>query len=230
MMGVNQATLRRWRGKDFSCSCPWHNWDELVVQREHALKERMDLLDDGIEDPVQHHNALMNIDTDQPLTEEESRRVRKELTIIRSDLERIKQLERLFSKLYFHATGIVLDYDTLLDLDENMETEDDVREFLLDDTRGGLQPKNLEGCVRVLLSVMEKINELKVELGIRGRTRVSTSKDGDGEVKEETRTVEENRPVTINDLRSIRDQIVSMPREAVEAMANEIRARDEACI
>ena len=63
-LGANYLTPRRWRDADFNCSwsCPYHDWDKLMDERDAALHARAQLVNGGNVDPIAHEKAMRELD------------------------------------------------------------------------------------------------------------------------------------------------------------------------
>ena len=150
-LGANYLTPRRWRDADFNCSwsCPYHDWDKLMDERDAALHARAQLVNGGNVDPIAHEKAMR-----EAINNPDAPRSVVVNNCVRSDLERLAHWEYLYSKVYFDMTGIALDYGSI--------KEEEARAQY----RAGLHVTNAESGVRMMKVIQQQID------GLQGAERV----------------------------------------------------------
>lgn len=226
--GVDNHTLRRWSRGEINCDCPYHNWAELVKEREVALVTRMDLIAKGIVDPLEHEQALLDAEPCRiPLTEVQQQAIRPASKVMdRGDRERLSQFELIYAKLFFHITGCVIDHGTLLDGGGELLTVEQCKKYF--DERG-LAPKNLEQCVKVLIQVTEEIRKIREELGLRTSRPQPTPTATPAELprKDAPKPLDVQAPLTITELKNLKDRMELMSPQEVRALGEQMRASDE---
>ncbi len=231
-LDIDTHTLRRWKTGEINCPCPYHNWDALVQERELALSKRIDLLDQGIVDPLSHEQALLDLDPSRtpPMTEMQKSAVRPAGKVMdRSDLERLSHLEFIYAKLFFHITGCIIDHGALVDLTgEPFDLARCEKYF----SEKGLEPRNLEQCVKTLIVVTQQISELREEMGLR-KARSKTPPvavpaappvpaPSPAQIEEQVAA----RPL-LEDLRAMKDRFDKMSPEEVRAISEQFNQQDD---
>ncbi len=220
-LGIDGHTIRRWAGTDFGCSCPWHNWDKLVLEKDQILDAQIGLLGEGNYDPIAQENAILNYDPRTSALEvdaEKTLQIRRATKImVRSDAERLTHLEYLWSKVFYHATGIVTDHTLFLDEQGGMLDEKIREEYF----KKGADPKNLEGCIKSLGDINSMIEELKRSLGFKkggigGGSATSTP--------EKAAAIVEEKELTLEELRHYAQVIKSQNPEKIKAMVAVIKS------
>lgn len=244
VMGVEHHTIRRWSVGDINCDCPFHNWDALLAEKRQAENTRAALVATGITDPLDIEQALLDqepchqvpavvedaeIATSDDLIVGQRRKLSWKATLA-SDLLRISQLELLWAKFYFALTGVILDHSVLIEQIGGNFNADKIQEYLLDETRGGLQPSNAEQCLRCLLMVSKQIDEFKERLGLHKRPKPASDVP-DGTPAATTDAVVEGvvskKPLTLEELRDVRDRMHLLSEEQQTALQAEIRSENE---
>lgn len=213
-LGVGADTVKAWSRADFGCvdGCPWHNWDRLVQEQQAALDERVRLYQEGVIDPIQHSDAVTKavpVGVDAPGGIVGRRKVVEEL--VRSDLEVIGHLELLYGKLYYQMMGLVLDHRDLIDKHGTRTTTRQVYEQ-------GLKVVSMEGGVRSLFAVRDRIDKLMERMGIHKKT------PDEHAIQEE----QSKQPLTIEELRKIQEVLQNTPPEHLEILKKMMKAEDAA--
>ena len=170
-LGTTWTTAKRWGESDYPCqwSCPWHDYDKLMDERDAAHQARVELLEQGNMDPVAHDMAIRDAIA-KPRAKADPTKVYNSapLKICRSDLERMGHWEFLWSKVYFHATGIVTSWSEFQGQDTMPEFERlELQEKIRDALGGGLAATSLESAVRMLKMIQDQLDNLQ---GARRRT------------------------------------------------------------
>jgi hypothetical protein len=231
-MGIDYGTVLRWAKEDFDCThpgCNYHGWDKLIEEKDRAIEARLKLYDEIDLDPVHHDQAVRGVVT-QPdltgdLTEQEKRRRIAEAdrrhkvieSLVRSDLERLAQWEWLWSKIMFHATGMVLDYNAIVGVDGSPMSEEEVRKLL----GRGLKTTTMEGAVRALKEVQSQIEILKEKIGLQ--KKVGNEDIGTGQ------TTDDSRPeMTIEDMRNFKELLENTPPEKRALLVKLFKADERA--
>jgi hypothetical protein len=190
-LDIDPHTLRRWSRGEVACTCPYHNWEALIVEREAALTKRLELLDEGVVDPLAHEQAILDLEPSRILpTESQKAAIRPASKVTdRDDRERLSQFEFIYAKLFYHITGCVIDHGTLLDLTGQTFTLEQAQQYF---HNRGLEPKNLESCIKALLQITEAISELQEKLGIRAQRRTTrpTASPAEPPRKDATKQIE----------------------------------------
>lgn len=204
--GVTYVTIMNWAYEGYNCrfGCPWHGWDKLIEEKEAALTAQMKMLDQGIYDPVRIEKGMQ--DAARNPNAERMFAINK---VVRSDMERIGHYEYLYAKVFFHLTGISVAPDnadgfTSEQLDEHCNK-------YLDKYKQGLILTNFEAGMRVLNSIVDKIKELRNDLG----------------VKDKEDELEGGGTVTIEELRTLRKTIKLMPSSQLDDLMSKKVIIDE---
>jgi hypothetical protein len=222
-LGIDNHTIRRWADGDGGCSCPWHNWDALVREKDEIINARIGLLENDQYDPVAHEQAILNYDPHKgtEISEERLLQIRRATKVmVRSDAERLTQLEYLWSKVFYHATGIVTDHTIFMDEQSGNMMEDALREEYF---KRGMDPKNLEGCIKCLNDLMEQIDEVRRSLGLKkgglggGQASATPEKVDADKV---------NKELTLDELREFRKLLASEEPAKVKLMLEALKADD----
>lgn len=153
-------TAKRWGRPDYKCkwNCPWHNYAVLIEERDQAQQARAILLAQGVTDPAEHDAAMRDVMVGVLPPKDESG-----VEVFRDEVKskteaRIAQWELLWSKLYFDATGLVLDWRQLRG---GKPAERGVEEKLRQLLRGGLHATSLDQCIKNLKIVEEQVAKLR---------------------------------------------------------------------
>lgn len=194
------GTPKRWMQPDYPCvfNCPWHGWPELVAEKERAHSAKILLLNRGVVDPAAHDKAIREavVDLSAP-------RVVAVDALVRSDLERVGQLEFIWSKVIYDITGQVTDWRHFRDAGPGgAVTDDEVEGTLKGVLRGGLHVTSLKHGVDMLKTLRAEIED------ITGNARVAASK---------TTTVEEER-TSREELRRLRHVVKTMSPEELKTL------------
>lgn len=182
------TTPKRWATAEYSCpfNCPWHNWDALVRERDRAMNERVKLLQNGNFDILDHEKAMKTAIADMRDTGDEIQNADPVLLSLRTDMERLSHWEYLYGKVFYDATGIPITYGKI------------VEEVAVIKYQGGLRSTSLEGAIKMLAVIQDRIDGLK------------------GSSKREEEVVEkEAKKLSIEDLRKMR----SLPPSKLQEMA-----------
>jgi hypothetical protein len=203
-IGMDWSTSKRWAAADYNCkdNCPWHNWDMLMQERDRALAARDILLLDGVTDPLEHERVMKDA-----IAANTTLQVQKAtMDIVRSDTERLQLWEYLFSKIYFDATGIPVDWRVFRSLEPGANLEENVK--LVEALRRGMHCTSFEQCIRTLKVCQEQIDAL------RGRT-----------IKQEQKKEEEVEPnsISIDELRRMQHLVDSTPPDKLRGMLTQER-------
>lgn len=204
-LGINYSTIHRWQSAGFACTCPWHNWKVRLEEVDAGENAKLSL------NPLQ---ALDPIQVDQAVRGEEVSK--RESLLTRSDIERLSQLEFLWSKFYYEITGIVLDVSTLIEAsDSQTPLTDKMQEGYL---RRGLTSKNAESATRTLLAIGKEIEEIKERLGLS-----SAARSGDVSKEEGNSAPQE---MSLEDLRSAKKLLENTPSDKLKAMADILKSEE----
>lgn len=204
-MGMEWSTAKRWAADDFECkwNCAWHNWPVLADEKDKAQQTRAALLQANVVDPVAHDEAMRGVLVNKVAQPSEV------VTFLRSDAERIAQWEYLWSKVYYTATGIVLDWRQLKSADiRDPKVEEQMRATL----RTGLSPTSLDQCIKMLKTIQDQIQEIRGDVG-------SDRSDKEAAAKE----IED---VSIDELRKLRQLAKDTPKSKIDTMLTIVDAED----
>lgn len=160
-LGICYATVYSWMRAEYRCqfACPWHGWDKLIVDSEKANAASYRLLEEGNMNPLDHQEAMK-----LAMTTTSNTRLNLVQKFTRTDKERLGHFEYLYSKVYFHLTGIPIAFD---DLVEAGVEDPEVLKIKLKEALGkGLAVTNFESGLRCLSQLMEHIKALQDKLGI----------------------------------------------------------------
>ena len=201
-VGSDWGTVKRWAQPDFKCSenCPWHGWERLLDERERALAAKLALINKGEYDPVEHDKALR-----EAVANQEAPKVLAIDTIIRSDLERVSQLELLWSKVFYDITGIVTDWKHFRNGGADGIIEDErLRDSLKGVLRGGLHTTSMKDGVGMLKTLRSEIE------AIVGNARTAANQTP---IEEEQASREE--------LRRLRQMVKTLSPEELKSLTTE---------
>jgi hypothetical protein len=203
-LGIPYVTVTRWQGKNVTCSCPWHNWKDLVAQREvvDAAKLTLPSPDPLATDALLRAPMGTIVGTDAQSVAD-SRALQSQ--IVRSDAERLMQLEFLWSKMYYDLTGLVVDHSALVEASAGMS---ETQESQVAAYTRGLRCKTADAALRALLQIADKIEELKAKLGLEGKPKESPA---EAAAKKDVQS-------SLAELRQMRDMLISMPPDKLEML------------
>lgn len=220
-LDIDPHTIRRWAGGESSCNCPWHSWEQLIIERESALEVRLGQIEQGEFDPLAQEQALLDQDPSRFISEERRLQLRPASRVmIRSDAERLTYLEYLWGKVFYHATGIVTDHAILVD-ESGVSFEDRIRENYF---QRGLDPKSLDSCIKSLRALQEMIEELRRNLGLRK----GSSLDGQpAATQEKIEQAEVQKSLTIEELREFKRLAQTTPPDKMKLLLAGLRADEE---
>lgn len=205
------GTPKRWMQSDYPCAfnCPWHGWVALIDEKDRAHTAKLILLNKGIVDPASHAQALR-----EAIANPQAPRVDAVDSLVRSDLERVGQLEFIWSKCVYDMTGQVTDWRHFRGSGPGgAMTDDDLETQLKEVLCGGLHVTSLKDGVSMLKTLRAEIE------AIIGNARVSASK---------TTTVEEDQS-SREDLRLLKRAIKTMSPEELKALTVGDAERSAAC-
>lgn len=234
-LNVDHKTVMRWATGEVNCSCPWHNWDRLIAEKEVAEQRQRELIADGNFDPLAHEQALLDADPcrvsppNVPAVDGglENGGRKKTKATTRHDLERLSQFELIYTKLFYHITGVVLDHNLLLAICDGGDAA--IAQHLSDHAKG-LQPTNMEQCINAIIRVTNTINDLRERLGIDRKipgasqlpvqTPVSTiSSTPVGQIENK-----EKGPMTLQEMLAFKDRVMAMSEEDRANMTRQLNA------
>lgn len=230
-MGLDYGTVQRWAKEDFACphhGCSYHNWDQMIEEKDLAVEAKLRLYEDGNVNPIAHEQAIeqaMNMPNVADASEAERRKRLAEVerrrkvieSLVRSDFERLAQWELIWSKAIFQITGQVLDYDALVDMEGNPLAEEEVRKLL----SRGLKLTSLEGGVRALKEIQGMIEDLKEKLNLQ--KKLGNEDIGTGQDRKEERPA-----ATIEDLRHFKSIWENTPEEQRHVLVKMFKADERA--
>lgn len=229
-LDIDKHTLRRWARGEIACDCPYHHWEQLIAERDAALEKRQELLDAGIVDPLSHEQALLDAQPSQIDLSEAPKvagRVARRVTE-RSDLERLSHFEFIYAKLFFHITGCVIDHGVLMDMANGTFGLEECRLYF---EKKGLEPRNLEQCVKTLITVTDKINEIRESLGLRKAVRPVSQPAPAPTLPNPNATPKLENSVqgqmALEDLRRFKERIDTMSPEEVRAVADQFKTESD---
>lgn len=197
------GTTKRWAEASYPCNwgCPWHDYDKLMADRDRAHEARMELIEKGNYDPVDHEVAMRDAVAKKGEGDNYTKNPAP-MVIVRSDIERLQHWELLWSKVYFHATGIATSWREFQGVESLPEFERlEMKEKLRKALSGGLSATSLEQCIRMLSTIQDKIDGLQ---GARRRTATTTDPG--------------KKELTIQELRALRTTIRNTPPAKLNTM------------
>lgn len=185
---VNYVTILNWASKGFKChfGCPYHDYESLLEEKAKALRAAVMVMD-KTGDPTKAELAIDQSLDAAPLAINTFPVIK---SAMRSDIERIQDLEYLYAKIYFHATGIGKQYDDIVKDQETLKSL----------FRNGLQLKSLESAISALTTVMNEIETVKERAGLSKPTTITSKPIGQ---------------VTLDSLRKMKELIDNTPAEKV---------------
>lgn len=187
--------------------CPYHDWDNLILQEQQTLEARQACIERGEMDPIEHEKAMTDALANKSV--QTSIAIRE---MVRSDRERAVQWEYLWGLIYFQATGIPLDFDTLRLKNSGEDASDAMKLALEEMYSKSLKVTSLDGAIRALQTVQAQIDQLN------GRDTTESSKAREVEVEEAEKVV------GIKELRKLKSLLdTATPEQIQEALreANE---------
>ena len=208
------STTKRWGESDYPCSwsCPWHDYNKLMADRDAAHQARTNLLNEGNYDPVDHDIAIREA-VSRKGDGLNSTKNPPAVVIVRADIERLQHWEYLWSKVYFHATGLVTNWSEFQGMTQMVEFERlELETRLRDALKGGLAATSLEQCIRMLKTIQDQID------GLQGSNRRSGNNNNDPGKKE----------MTIVELRQIRETLKNTPPKKLKNMVAVVESQDAA--
>lgn len=201
--GCNYGTVIRWASVDFQCEafCPWHDWDKLIRERDSVLSGQIELIEAGNYDPLAHDEAIRSgLSSLRPGVKQTL------LGMIRSDVERIAQLEYLWSKYYYDVTGQALTYSA--HKEKTLEVE----------FKKGLRAETAKEGMAILTGLLDQIEKLKVRAGLV---------DSEGRDKSNNAIIQdENKPpppMSLSDLRETMSRLENTNPEELAAMTSMLK-------
>ena len=151
-IGCNYATALKWAGDEYDCphGCPYHNWEELFRLQNSSKKGLVTISDTN--------NLAKNMSKLVPMNEQKNEISRKDCVraLIRSDLERILDLEYMYCKTYYDATGMVLPNKCLVDEHGNPRSQEELESYY----KLGRKSRDIESAIRALKMINIQIREL----------------------------------------------------------------------
>lgn len=152
--GVTHTTVYEWRSGTFRCqfNCVYHNWDKFEAEKKAAQNARLELLEKGVHDPVEHEIAMRQAITTAKTDGKSVYKDGPAMAALRADDERLAQWEFIWAKLFFQATGVPVDPALLHDPEQMAK---------IDEVYGkGLKSKNLDDAIKSLATVQDQIDKL----------------------------------------------------------------------
>lgn len=203
--GVSYDIIRTWAKDGFRCpfGCPWHNWASLLEERAKVVRSQVKLIENGVGE-----SETLRVAAESELNKVPQKNEVKNglLKVVKSDLERLAQLELLYNKAYFKLTGIALVVGDM-DLGEQKIHLEEMYEK-------GLNPETFSGGIRDLSTLLGQIDTLKKRLGL-------IAEDG-REVEDPKKDVEEVRPLNVRDLVKLKEQMLNTDPENLAVMISQM--------
>jgi len=185
ILGCSWHLVNRWSKADYKCKyrCPWHGWQKLKTRDMLSVEEIANVDTKDLWQPI-----------GQPTGQGGTFSAEIDVTdLIRTDKDRLLHLELLYNKLFFTATEIMLDCPAVKNASGKM-TDEELRELF----SRGAQTRSLDVAVRTLLSLIQEIDRLKEQAGLKRKAGKA------GEVEKEIPKLE------IEDLRIIKAALGKM--------------------
>lgn len=194
---VPRQTLYRWAKGTFSCEygCPYHGWDDLSEKEIAAKTARLNLIEKGNHNPVDHAVAMREA-VHFPVKDTSKNFV---LDHVDGDLEMAAQLQLIYNKGFYHITGLALDFPSLYENLQGLGVET-IQEFYGDGSR--VKPSGYGDTVRTLLQLMDKIDQLTGRGAFR---QMSDAEKGNIETEKNMRTL------TVEDIMKLRSEAKKDP-------------------
>lgn len=210
-MNITQQTLVAWKSPTCRCKwgCPWHDWDKLIAEREAVAQAKIALIENGNYDPVDHDKAVRGALENAP-----NPRKHAALTVIKSDLEILNHWEFVYNKIFCNLTGLALEH-------QNVRTDSSDLDSLLstastqDLYRQGLNCETAGEAVRLLALVRDKIDAIKVRMGVNLEAK-----------PEEQEAAKQIKPLSLQDLRDIKERLKNEDPERLALMAAMIQRQE----
>lgn len=231
-LDMDIATISRWSRDSYDCSypgCVWHGWDRLIEEKDRAVESRLQLYDQGILSPTAHDQAVREaVDPDaahlsmveaRKLQLEVDRRRRVMENLVRSDFERLSQWEFIWSKVIFHVTGEVLDFESLVNKDGDSLSMEDMREHL----GRGLKISSLEAGIRSLKDIQKQIEYLKEKIGVQ-----KTFRGEDIGTEQQIEQTEELPKLSVEDIRNFQEMLRNTSPEQQAVLIKMVQADEMA--
>lgn len=203
-LDIPYATALAWYREGFKCpfGCPYHNYTALLEERTRVLKGQVKLLESGIDD-----EDARRIAAESQLNQTTNKLAVKNslLKVVKSDLERLAQLELLYNKVYFAITGIALVVGELDLGDQKIRLEEMYAQ--------GMNTTSFDSGMKSLLTILGQIDVLKKRLGLIS--------DDNGDAPD-TKREEEAKPLDLKDLQKLKQQFVKTEPEELAVMLSQM--------
>lgn len=214
-LGIAPMTLYRWKDADFRCgqNCAWHNYDVLDQATKRANAARNELLNAGVNDPVQLDLAMRE---QVELSGQKIARTSKDakggdypsMELIRRNDAVIGDLEFLYAKAMFLATGQAIRPEHVV-LDANGGEIDYAALY-----EKGLKFRDLEQATNCLLKLRQEI--------------ASLHDSGGAKVSLEQITTTKRVTLTLEQLTQMREQLLEVRSETGQGVPDLPATTDEA--
>jgi hypothetical protein len=210
-LGIDSRTASYWGTNFYECpwKCPFHDYQRLIRHRDNATNVQIQMIEAGEENDERIDDAgreALQLQYKHPLELQKDTYEQMKL-MTRSDAERITHWEYLYGKVFFHMTGIALNYDQV----KVWGGIDTFRKNAEELYQEGLGVPSLEKGVYMLGYIEEQIERLKKKYAPQGNQKQ----------EEETKS-----PLPIDELRRLRMALESVPATNISIALNNIREEE----
>lgn len=210
-MGETYSLILSWAKEGYRCqfACPFHNWPELLKERTKVLSTQVSLLENKVDDAeVRRVVAESQVNkTPQKLEVKNSL-----LKVVKSDLERLAQLEVLYNKTYFALTGIPLAVGEMELGEHKIHLEEMYSQ--------GMNPGDWDSGLKSLDKILTQIDNLKKRLGLVAEAETANPNNPE--------KPPEDKPVTIAELLKIKQRLADTDPGTLAVLASQVRKEEQA--
>lgn len=211
-ISADSALVRMWSRDEYVCpfGCPWHGWDRLKDAHQEGMRKELALV---VEKQERDLAAAQKPRPPKPPSRHEL--VKR---TVRSDMERLAQLEVLYARAFHEATGVRLSCPQLIDDQGKVITTDEILQLF---DQATAKSKSFEQAVRCISMILTEINRILDASGLRKATAKEETPEAD------TLNVAE---LSIDDVRKVRElhqRFLQTPPEKREALQRLLDSEDD---
>ncbi len=184
-LDITPPTIQRWSRADYVCKagCQWHGWEELL---RHETKRDLATLDIAPPEPPPPP-ALLPVPgaviSEIEATQDAIRSISK------SDIERLCDLEYLYSMIYYDLTNLPVKCKALRDSEGKSRPDPEVEQIY----QMGKKAQSLEAGIRSLSLVMDRIAAIRRTAGLDSAVPTPLSGAPSSDQSSEKMSLEEAR-------------------------------------
>lgn len=210
--GIPMYAAVAWAKAEYTCrfGCPWHGWEHLREAQKKAVRKELA--------PVAEKREREFSMAQAPAAPKPPSRYELVRRIVRSDLERLAQLEVLYAKAFYDATGVNLGVPQLIDDQGNViQAEEILRRF----AGSGVKSKSYEQAIRCVSMILSEINKILDSSGLRRAKPEDETPAAASSVSVEDLSIEEVRHV-----RELHQRYLQTSPEKREALKRLLESED----